>query len=416
MNVFENILIIGKVWPEPSSSAAGSRMMQLIHFFKEKNTKITFACTSNPSQFQVDLNELGIPMVQIELNSDTFDDFIKELNPTLVLFDRFMTEEQYGWRVMEHCPDALRILNTEDLHFLREARGDALKKNKTIDLSQQSDLETTKCFREIASIYRSDLTLLVSEVEIELLKNTFQIPEHLLYYLPVFASEENRTLPSFEERSDFMFIGNFLHEPNWDALRHLSEDIWPLIRKLLPEAILNVYGAYPTQKVMQLHQPKNGFLVHGRVDDAIEVTLNAKVSLAPLRFGAGIKGKLIEAMVCGTPSITSPIGAEGMQYEQLWNGAIENTKESFAQAAVTLYLEKENWKQAQLDGFEIVQQLFIDKNHLPQFNNKLEDIASNISQHRSADFTSKLFQQEFVMGMKYFSMWISEKDKKKRNF
>ena len=411
MNAFENILIIGKVWPEPSSSAAGTRMMQLIHFFKEMNTKITFACTSNPSQFQVDLTEHGIPMVQIELNSDTFDEFIKELNPTLVLFDRFMTEEQYGWRVMQHCPDAFRILNTEDVHFLREARGEALKKNKTIDLSKQSDLASTKCFREIASIYRSDLTLLVSPVEIEMLKNTFQIPEHLLYYLPLFASEEIGTLPSFEERSGFMFIGNFLHEPNWDALRHLSEDIWPLIRKLLPEAILNVYGAYPTQKAMQLHQPKNGFLVHGRVDDAIVVTLNAKVSLAPLRFGAGIKGKLIEAMVCGTPSVTTSIGAEGMQHNELWNGAIENTADNFAKAAVALYLEKEKWKQAQVDGFEIVQQLFISKNQLPQFKEKLEDITSNLTAHRSVDFTSKLFQQEFVMGMKYFSMWISEKEK-----
>lgn len=412
MSAFDNILIIGKVWPEPNSSAAGSRMMQLIQFFKEKKTILTFACTANPSQFQVDLEEYGIPMVQITLNSETFDDFIKDLNPTLVVFDRFMTEEQYGWRVMEHCPDAFRILNTEDMHFLRDARGDALRKNKTIDLNKQSDLESSKCFREIASIYRSDLSLLVSEIEIEMLKNTFQIPEHLLYYMPLFASEETNTLPEFEERSDFMFIGNFLHEPNWDALRHLSEDIWPLIRKAKPKAILNVYGAYPTQKVMQLHQPKKGFLVHGRVDDATEVTLKTRVSLAPIRFGAGIKGKLIEAMVCGTPNITTPMGAEGMNYSQPWNGSIESTDEAFAEQAVELYSNKEKWNQAQINGFKIVKDRFLAKNHLPQFNKKLENVGSNLSAHRSKDFTSKLLQQEFVMGMKYFSMWISEKDKK----
>ena len=183
MKVFDNILVIGKVWPEPSSSAAGTRMMQLLNLFKSKNTKLTFACTANTSQHQVDLKALDIIAATIELNSDSFNDFILDLKPTLVIFDRFMTEEQFGWRVMEHCPNALRVLNTEDMHFLRDARHKALKNGKSIDLNNQSEMHSSNTSREISAIYRSDLSLIISSVEKELLTNTFQVPDHLLYYL-----------------------------------------------------------------------------------------------------------------------------------------------------------------------------------------------------------------------------------------
>lgn len=411
MSMFNNILIIGKVWPEPNSSAAGIRMMQLIEYFKSENTTITFACTANPTQFQVDLESIGINVAKIELNAESFDVFARELNPTMVIFDRFMTEEQFGWRVMKECPNAIRILNTEDMHFLRDARHQALKNGKMLDLTKQSDLENKRCFREISSIYRSDLSLLVSEMEIELLKSTFQVPDHLLHFLPVFAHKTLNATPSFDERNDFIFIGNFLHEPNWDALRYLSEEIWPLIRKSIPDAIVNVYGAYPGQKVMELHKPDNGFIIHGRVNDAMEVTLKAKISLAPIRFGAGIKGKLIEAMVCGTPSVTTTIGAEAMQFKDLWNGTIADSHKSFAEAAVELHNNVDKWNQAQKNGFKIVSERFKAESHLPLFDQRLKEIDTDLDSHRSKDFTSKLMQQETVMGMKYFSMWISEKDK-----
>ena len=411
MSAFNNILIIGKVWPEPNSSAAGIRMMQLIEYFNSKKTTITFASAANPTQFQVDLESVGINVAKIELNSESFDVFVKALNPTMVIFDRFMTEEQFGWRVMKECPNAIRILNTEDLHFLRDARHQALKNGKIIDLTKQSDLDNKRCFREIASIYRSDLSLLVSELEMELLKNTFQVPDHLLHFLPVFANETLNATPSFDERKDFIFIGNFLHEPNWDALCYLNEEIWPLIRTSIPDAVVNVYGAYAGQKVMQLHKPDNGFIIHGRANDAMEVTLKAKISLAPIRFGAGIKGKLIEAMVCGTPSVTTSLGAEAMQYKNLWNGAIADSNKSFARDAVALHNNVDLWNQAQKNGFKIVSEKFQAKRHLPLFNQRLKELDTNLDSHRSTDFTSKLIRQETVMGMKYFSMWISEKEK-----
>ncbi|NRA12552.1 MAG: glycosyltransferase, partial [Crocinitomicaceae bacterium] len=411
MNVYDNILVIGKVWPEPNSSAAGTRMMQLLMFFKSKDAKLTFACTAHPSQHQVDLEELDIKAAAIELNSDSFNDFIIDLNPSIVVFDRFMTEEQFGWRVMERCPDALRVLNTEDMHFLRDVRHTAFKKGITIDLSKQSEMHTSNTSREISAIYRSDLSLIISSVEMNLLTETFQVPQHLLHYLPIFVEKETESLPSFEERSDFMFIGNFLHEPNVDAVKYLKNEIWPLIRKGISEAKLNIYGAYPTQMISEFNAPNDGFLIHGRVDDAIEVTLKSRVSLAPLRFGAGIKGKLLEAMSCGTPSVTTSIGAEGIQTGSEWNGAVVDSTDSFVRAATELYNDNEKWSEAQKIGFNIISESFNSDNHLPKLNEVLETTIDNLSAHRTKDYTSALMQQQTMMSSRYLSYWIMEKSK-----
>ena len=322
------VLIIGKVWPEPASSAAGSRMIELIDFFQSEGYDITFAAAASNKEFSVELNELGIQSAQIKLNNSSFDHFVIELNPDIVLFDRFMTEEQFGWRVTECCPNALKILDTEDLHCLRLARQQAWKEGREFN---QSDLFNDTAKREIASILRCDLSLIISEYEMKLLKEVFRIDERLLLHLPFMLDNINentvRNWTPIDKRNHFISIGNFLHEPNWNAVLYLKEEIWPLIRKEIPEAELHIYGAYSSQKVEQLHNPKQGFLVKGRAEDAKEVVGNSRVLLAPLRFGSELKGKLIEAMQCGTPSVTTSIGAESMHGTTKWFGESTSRKE-----------------------------------------------------------------------------------------
>ena len=155
----QQVLIIGYVWVEPNSSAAGSRMLQLIEQFLKQNWKVTFASPAQKSEKAASLSSLGIDEVSIELNNTSFDDFIKDLQPTIVLFDRFMMEEQFGWRVAENCPNTLRILDTEDLHFLRKTRHQQLKKGEKFSNEALSKSEDTK--REIASILRCDVSLII---------------------------------------------------------------------------------------------------------------------------------------------------------------------------------------------------------------------------------------------------------------
>ena len=245
----------------------------------------------------------------------------------------------------------------------------------------------------------------------ELLKNQFQISKNLIYHLPIFAKKlEN--LPAFDERKDFIFIGNFLHEPNWNAVQYLSETIWPLIHSQLPDVKMLIYGAYPSQKVLQLHKPKNNFHIMGRANDAFEVVKNAKIVLAPIRFGAGIKGKLLEAMQCGTPSVTTSIGAEAMNGNFDWNGFIEDEPNEIANKAVQLYNDEKLWKKAQENGFTILEKRYLKSLFENDFIDVIEGLQQNLNEHRNQNFIGSMLQHHFNSSTKYMSKWIEEKNKK----
>lgn len=404
----KTVLIIGKVWPEPNSSAAGIRMMQLIHFFKKENYHVTFLSHAKPTEFQEDLSQLDITIDSVEVNSSAFDERIKELNPKIVIFDRFMTEEQFGWRVMDQCPDALRVLNTEDLHFLRNARKEAVKSGVELDLeTYRSDL----LLRELAAIYRSDVSLMVSDYEVELLKNTYGISPEKVVHLPFYGEPMEAATPSFEERKDFIFIGNFWHEPNLDAVRYLKSTLWPLIKKKVPKAVLHIYGAYCSEKVYQLTNKEDRFIVHGRATDAKEVVKNARVSLAPIRFGAGVKGKLLESMVVGTPSITTPFGAEGIAAPELWPGKVAKGAIQFAEAAAEIYSNEQSWNKHKAQGENILRGKFSKRQFEMNLTSAIQEV-SDIEKHRARSITGLILQRESYQASRYMSIWIEEK---KRN-
>lgn len=386
-------------------------MLQLIELFKFQNFDIVFASAAQESEFSFDLKSIGVTSQKIELNSSSFDAFIKELNPDIVLFDRFVIEEQFGWRVHENCPNALRILDTEDLHSLRLARQKSVKKNTEFQLQDLLIEEVSK--REIASILRCDLSLIISEFEMNILKEIFKIDEALLHYLPLFyEADAIENLVHYDKRKDFVFIGNFLHEPNWDAVKQLKEHIWPRIRKYLPEAKMNIYGAYPSQKVLQLHNPKEYFFIHGRAENADEVIKNARVLLAPLRFGAGLKGKLLEAMIVGTPTVTTHIGAEGIAKNEDWNGFVEDDFDAFSSKAVLLFQEEEEWNFAQKKGINILKNKFNKSLFENDFFQKTIKIQSNVMSHRNKNFMGNLLLHHSFLTTKYMSRWIEEKNKK----
>ena len=409
----KSLLIIGFVWPEPKSSAAGSRMLQLIEMFQWAKYDITFATACATSDNAFDLKTIQVKTEHIKLNDDSFDSFIKKLNPDIVLFDRFMTEEQFGWRVAEHCPKALRILDTEDLHFLRKGRHQALKDNALFDITY---LQNEYAKREIASILRSDITLIISQIEQDILITQFDIKPKLLYYLPFMLEpisiEAQKHVPDFKARAHFVTIGNFLHEPNADAVQFLKNDIWPLIRQQLPNAEMHVYGAYAAQKHLQLSNPKQGFFIKGFADNVSDVVKNARVLLAPLRFGAGLKGKLVDAMQNGTPCVTTTIGAEGM-YGTIkdTNAFIEDEAKDFARQAVELYSNKIYWRGKQKNGFMILNTLY-DKNiYIKETIDTIENLQAELTVHRQQNFLGQMLNHHMLQSHKYMSKWIEAKNK-----
>lgn len=402
-----NLIILSTVWCEPNSSAAGIHMKQIIEFLSSKEFKITYASTANLSENKLDLSSYQVEEVQIKLNNSSFDEWILNQKTDFVLFDRFMSEEQFGWRVREMCPEAVTLLNTEDLHSLRKSRQSALLENLTWTEDYWKAHEITK--REIASLYRVDVSILVSNTEMALLKS-IGFKDAQLIYLPIRIESATDALPSFEERKQFYSIGNYMHEPNLDSLKYVKESVWPLIRKAVPDAEFHSYGSYPNGKAQALNAPNIGFYIKGRLED-VNTLAKYKICLAPLRFGAGIKGKFLEAMRMGTPSVTTPIGIEDLSTKENWAGAVAENPEDLAKEAILLYQNKTNWMTKQKLGFQILETNFKSIEHLDSFYAKLIEIKSNIESYRNSNLIGEILKLNANNSSKYFSKWIEEKNK-----
>lgn len=408
----EIVLFIGFTWPEPASTAAGNRMLQLLHFFLEKEYRTVFASAAAETPLSLNLEAIGIEKEAIKLNDARFDAFVMHLDPDIVVFDRFLTEEQFGWRVAESVPDALRILDMEDLHSLRSTRQTLFKTDIPFSIDAWMQNDTTK--REIASIYRSDLSLIISSYEMQLLTETLKIDEDLLLHLPFMLKVLTENIvekwPRFDVRKNFVCIGNGKHAPNIDAILWLKKEIWPLIRREVPDAELHIYGAYLPEHIQNMDNPKDGFRIMGWAENAETVLKNAKVALAPLRFGAGIKGKLTDAMQAGTPTVTTSIGAEGMHAELTWNGYIAHTAEDFANAATRLYQNPEKWLSAQRNGVAIVNVLYSKKILAQKLAKTITKIKNGLQNHRNRNFIGSVLLHHTLASIKYMAKWIEAKN------
>jgi glycosyltransferase involved in cell wall biosynthesis len=420
------VLVIGYVWPEPRSSAASGHVMQILEVFLEQGWDITFSSPAGFGEQRADLTALGIREVPIELNNSSFDTFISELAPDIVLFDQFMMEEQFGWRVEKYCPDALRVLESCDLQSLRHGRHQRLKERlkASEDNNDFSGLfapasgeefehmaNTDLAKREIASFYRCDLTLMVSEVEIELLVEQFRIPRNLLHWCPLMVDLPGGAPVEYEDRAHFLHIGNFRHAPNWDAVLWLKTAIWPLIRAQLPDAQLHIYGAYTPPKATALHNAAQGFHVLNWAEDALQVMSKTRVCLAPLRFGAGIKGKIVDAMLCGTPNVTTPVGAEAMHDQEPWPGAITRTAREFADSAVRLYQDKAQWLVAQAQARHLLSSRYPQSTHGPALIERLIECQRHLPQIRRDNFTGSMLRHHQHKSTQYMAQWIEEKNR-----
>lgn len=422
VNSLRRLLIIGYVWPEPCSSAAGSHMLSLLRMFQDMGWEVHYASPAARGQHEVELATLGVQSEVIRLNCASFDQYVAQLAPTAVLFDRFMMEEQFGWRVAAVCPQALRLLDMEDMHSLRRARQEAVKKGRPLSAV---NLGSDDAKREVASIFRCDLTLVISEAEYALLESVYEVPRRLMVYCPFLLSPYEERRPTFEERAHFISIGNFRHAPNWDAVLQLKQGIWADIRRALPKAELHVYGAYVPPKAMQLHNEREGFLVKGWAHDAREVIAGARVLLAPLRFGAGLKGKLTEAMLCGTPSITTAVGVEGIlppigeqQEGHLdWSGVVveevrsETQRQEFVAGAVALYQNATRWEKCQRNGEQILAQRFDPPEIRARVQSAVLAVMHDLAGHRAQNFIGAMLQHQSMKATQYMAQWIEEKNR-----
>ncbi len=406
----QKVLIIGLIWPEPNATAAGTRTLQIIQFFKEQGYHVTFSSASTKTSYSTSLNELGVETVQITLNHPSFDHFIKELKPQIVVFDRFLTEEYFGWRVAQQLPQTIRIIDTQDLHSLRRSREKAIKEGTSFTSKYWLAQDITK--RELASIFRSDISLIISFYELEWLRSHTPIDESLLCYLPFVIKDSEATAMdaelAFEDRSDFVFIGNGKHPPNIDAIENLKTSIWPIIEKILPEVSLHIYGPYLPPKIEAFHNPVERFFVHGWVEDAEEMMRKARVNLAPLRYGAGLKGKIFLAASNGTPSVTTTIAAEGTHLHTM-SDLIGTDSNDFAKKAINLYQDADLWQRSKEEGYNTLQKFFGKKENERRLINTLQNLKNDLMAHRNQNIVGSMLLHHSMASTKYLSKWITLK-------
>lgn len=405
----KSVVLSALVWPEPESSAAGVKAQQLLDFFVSQGVRVSVHSGAKPGPYSERLEKQGIAVFSCEANDSRFDEWIRGVQPDLVVFDRFMMEEQFSWRVRQNCPGALRVIDNVDFHALRRYREFLHKENKQFAINEFVEQEDT--LRELASYLRSDLTLVISKYEYQLLRDDVRFPENKLFYLPLCASPQKKN--GFQSRTGFSFIGNQRHAPNEDALKFLLDEVWPMLSGRIPGARLKIAGSYPIKAVEERARKFKNIEWIGPVPDAVSFLSETRVQLAPLRFGAGLKGKVLDSFSAGTPVVTTSIGAEGVErfpHESMVSDAGEMISQ-----ATEIYEDETLWTSIQGKGFSVLENEFSAEHWFPQFAQALRFVSKRKDELRKRDWQQNLLWREQNRSTEYFSRWLELKNKMKKD-
>jgi glycosyltransferase involved in cell wall biosynthesis len=404
-----NVLIIGYIWPRPDHTAAGYRLLQIMELMQEMGYQLHFTSAAGRIESTTQLLEdSGVQLHDCAINDDGFDHLLQALSPLIVIYDRFLIEELYGWRVRKILPNALQILDTEDLHFLRKAREEATEK----DIPLEQGLRGELAMREVSSILRVDLSLIISSYEMQLLIDKYDVPHGRLCYLPFFIENndlkrrEQQAIP-YSARLDFCTIGNLRHQPNIDAVIQLQQFIWPAIRKKIPDAQLHIYGANAPARILGINDPQGGFLIKGHTPSVDKALQRHLLMLAPLRYGAGLKGKIFDAMKNGLPVVMTPMAAEGFFDTIKVPGMICNSNSQFIDESIKLYKDSLRWRQYQKKGYEVLSSNF-EKHAFAKALHVSINTALK-SQNVPTTWMQRMLTYHADAQFKYRSYWINSK-------
>jgi glycosyltransferase involved in cell wall biosynthesis len=182
-----------------------------------------------------------------------------------------------------------------------------------------------------------------------------EVPDASLFVIPLSCTIPGRSA-EFASRRDILFIGSYRHLPNVDAVHFFVSDIWPLIRQRLPDAAFLILGSDPPPDILALKG--DGIDVSGYVEDLAPYFNRCRLSVAPLRFGAGIKGKIVTSLSFGVPCVATQIAAEGMGLTNGRETLIAESPQAFADAVVRLYADESAWQSLSDNGLEFVERNF----------------------------------------------------------
>ena len=267
---------------------------------------------------------------------------------SVFLLTRVAAGGQFLESIRYYAPDARIIFNTVDLHFLRESRaarlaGDAAALGRAEKIRDREELLTGRC----------DLTIVVSEVEREILSNA--VPGASILHLPL-ARTVRRPAARFAERSGIGFIGGFAHQPNIDAVRYFLREIWPLVVMAAPSLRFEIAGADLPLDILEDVPGEVHYI--GPVEDLDGWFDGLRLTVAPLRIGAGVKGKVVSSLCAGLPCVASPVAAEGIGLTAGENILVGETVQEFAEHVLRLQTDPELWERLSANASRFAEQTF----------------------------------------------------------
>jgi len=352
----KRVLIIDAYTPTPDQDSGSLRMVNVMRLLRSLGYQVTFI-PDNYAHFQKyteALQALGVEALYHPYVGDPTP-WLRENGATLaaILLSRHYVASNYIGLARLYAPQARLIFDTVDLHYLREEREAALTGNgdaaRAAAATKRSELHLMR---------ECDVTLVVSPVEKTLLARA--VPNARVAVLSNVHEIYGRRR-GFAERKGVVFVGGFQHPPNIDAVQWYVREIHPLVRASAPDIEFHVVGSKVTPEVSAL--AGDGVVVHGYVEDIAPFMDGCRLSLAPLRYGAGVKGKVNMAMSYGLPVVATAAAVEGMHVRSEQDGAspdvlVADTPEAFAAAILRAYSDESLWNTLSANGLENVRAHF----------------------------------------------------------
>ncbi len=340
--------VMDVVTPLPDKDSGSVDTLNHLKLLVELGYKVTFMPDSlaHHGHYTEALQRLGIeclygPFVKsarehLEREGQYYD---------LVLLKRVHYAARYIDDARRYCPNAKVIFDTVDLHYVREMRQAEIENSA----AKKKDALKTRAL-EWSVMQRADATIVISEEEKKRLAS--EMPAIDVYAIPYI-----RDIPGcrnkWESRRDIVFIGGYLHEPNVDAVRYFCTEIWPIVHAHLPDARFRIVGSNMPAAFSQLKEIP-GVIPEGFAADLDPVFDAVRLSVAPLRFGAGIKGKVGSSMSYGVPCVVTPVAAEGMGLQHEQSAMIAATPVDFADAVIRAYRDQTLWERLSDNGLQLM--------------------------------------------------------------
>ncbi|MER0202386.1 MAG: glycosyltransferase [Nitrosomonas sp.] len=365
-DVSKRVLVLDDLVLMPDNDSGSLRMFNLLQIFKKLGYKVSFIAKTLAYHpvYTRRMQSIGIECFYLPYLESIHSHLIAHGHLyDVVLLSRINVAEQFIDTAKKYCTNAMILFDTVDLHFLREQRQALINQDK----QQLAAAERLK-LQELSTARKADKTLLVSPVEIELFKQEApDVPVALLSNI----HQNQETAYGYQERKDILFIGGFEHRPNVDAMEFFINEIFPILHSLKTDLKLLIIGSNIPPKIAA--HASSHIIIKGFVSDIKPIFDRIRLSIAPIRYGAGVKGKINTSMTYGVPVVATTIAAEGMNLTHGKDILVADTPEDFAREIVRAYDDEQLWTSLSNSGKVNIEEHFSFTVAERQLRNILQD-------------------------------------------